>query len=246
MGQFFDTIPTSLIPWIQKQHMFWVATAPLGGEGHVNVSPKGLDGAFHVVDEKTVWYEDISGSGIETIAHLRETGNGRITVMLSAFEGPPRICRLFGTGKVHEFGTPEYDRLLPPNERRPGSRAAIVITVHKVGTSCGYAVPYYEFKSHRTQLLEFYQRREKAEVESATVDAPEKGMRSYWLQKNMSSIDGIPGLLSAPYSDKEFRWSERDLERKIEMVMDKTSSMVDLKLVLAFTVGVVVSRLAWR
>jgi hypothetical protein len=120
MGQFFDEIPENIIPWIQKQQMFWVATAPLTPSGHVNVSPKGYDDTFFIIDSHRVWYEDLSGSGMslsskigqtvvldrhtflveckgnETISHLRE--NGRITIMFNAFEGPPRIVRLFGTG----------------------------------------------------------------------------------------------------------------------------------------------------
>lgn len=96
MGSFFETIPENLIAWIQTQHIFWVATAPLSPTGHVNVSPKGISGTFHVVDERTVWYEDVTGSGVETISHLRE--NGRVTIMFNAFDGPPRIVRLWGTG----------------------------------------------------------------------------------------------------------------------------------------------------
>ncbi|KAJ3563809.1 hypothetical protein NP233_g8692 [Leucocoprinus birnbaumii] len=97
MVKFYDTIPDFVVPWLKAQKVFWVATAPLTGEGHVNVSPKGIfEGNFCVVDEKSVWYEDLTGSGVETISHLRE--NGRITVMFTAFDGPPRICRLFGKG----------------------------------------------------------------------------------------------------------------------------------------------------
>ncbi|KAF8651979.1 hypothetical protein AX16_004540 [Volvariella volvacea WC 439] len=219
MGQFFDDIPEFLIPWIQKQHVFWVATAALSANGHVNVSPKGVEGVFHIVNSKRVWYEDLSGSGVETVSHIRE--NGRITILFNAFEGPPRICRLFGTGTVHEFGSPEYDSFLPPGKRQPGSRAVIIIDVHKVGTSCGYAVPYYEFQGHRSQLLYFFDRRENAEREvegklpscDVTNEAnssfdpstlPAKGMRRYWLDKNSKSIDGIPGLQYAFNTTKKF------------------------------------------
>ena len=136
MGKFYDTIPQELTPWILKQEIFWVATAPLSPEAHVNVSPKGVRDSFHVLSPTRVWYQDLSGSGVETISHLRE--NGRITLMFSAFDGPPRIVRLFGVGSVHEFGTPEYEELIPPENRRPGSRAAIVIDVHKVGSVSGF------------------------------------------------------------------------------------------------------------
>ncbi|KAI0353193.1 hypothetical protein OH77DRAFT_1512833 [Trametes cingulata] len=145
MGKFYESIPPELIPWLRKQEQFWVATAPLSAEGHVNVSPKGVRDSFHVLSPTRVWYQDLTGSGVETISHLRE--NGRVTLMFSAFEGPPRIVRLFGTGTVHEFGTPEYDALIPPEKRRPSSRSAIVVDVHKVGTSCGYAVNYYYLRT---------------------------------------------------------------------------------------------------
>lgn len=97
MGVFYETIPENLIEWIRKQHVFWVATAPLSGKGHINVSPKGGE-YFGVLDEKTFWYHDLTGSGSETISHLYEPGNGRITIQLCAFEGGPKIVRLWGYG----------------------------------------------------------------------------------------------------------------------------------------------------
>ena len=96
MGKFYESIPPELVPWMLKQEMFWVATAPLSPEAHVNVSPKGVRDSFHYVSPTRVWYQDLTGSGVETISHLRE--NGRITLMFNAFEGPPRIVRLFGIG----------------------------------------------------------------------------------------------------------------------------------------------------
>lgn len=98
MGAFFETIPESLVKWILDQKLFWVATAPLSGKGHVNVSPKGGQ-YFGVADVKTFWYMDLTGSGNETISHLHEPGNSRITILFNAFEGPPRIIRLWGKGK---------------------------------------------------------------------------------------------------------------------------------------------------
>ncbi|KAL1940578.1 hypothetical protein VTO73DRAFT_8013 [Trametes versicolor] len=195
MGKFYESIPPEIIPWLLKQEVFWVATAPLSPEAHVNVSPKGVRDSFHIISTTRVWYQDLSGSGVETISHLRE--NGRVTLMFNAFDGPPRIVRLFGTGTVHEFGTPEYDALITPETRRPGSRAAIVIDVHKVGTSCGYAVPYYEFKGHRQVLLDFFATREAADQSDPNAHA-NKGLKAYWEEKNMRSIDGIPGLAYAP------------------------------------------------
>ncbi|EPQ61268.1 hypothetical protein GLOTRDRAFT_14668, partial [Gloeophyllum trabeum ATCC 11539] len=178
MGKFYDEIPDHLIEWIKKQHMFTVATAPLSPTGHVNVSTKGVGGTFHVVDSRQVWYEDLTGSGDETIAHLKE--NGRITILFSAFEGPPTIARLFGTGTcVHEFGSPEYDLFISAVTRTPGSRAVIVIDVHKVGTSCGYGVPYYEFIGHRDTLLNNATIFEKRDLEAPGFIA-EKGMKAIW------------------------------------------------------------------
>ncbi|KAI0668735.1 hypothetical protein C8Q78DRAFT_243201 [Trametes maxima] len=196
MGKFYESIPPELTPWLLKQEVFWVATAPLSPEAHVNVSPKGVRDSFHVLSPTRVWYQDLTGSGVETISHLRE--NGRITLMFSAFEGPPRIVRLFGTGTVREYGTPEYDELIPPEHRRPGSRAAIVIDVHK---SCGYAVPYYEFKGHRQILLDFFDKREHADQADAN-GRSEKGMRAYWEAKNENSIDGLPGLAHASKAER--------------------------------------------
>ncbi|CAE6498312.1 unnamed protein product [Rhizoctonia solani] len=132
MGKFYDSIPESFIPWINEQHCFWVATAPLSADGHVNVSPKGMTGTFKVLGPNSCFYQDLSGSGVETISHLRE--NGRITVMFSAFKGSPRIVRLFGTGIVHELGSPRYEELVPPAVRLPGSRAAIEVNIHKVAS----------------------------------------------------------------------------------------------------------------
>ncbi|GAW07933.1 pyridoxamine phosphate oxidase [Lentinula edodes] len=196
MGQFFEEIPPFLISWLEKQQMFWTATAPLSGMGHVNLSPKCTRGMFHIVNSQRVWYEDMSGSGVETISHLKEPGNGRITILFHAFEGPPRICRLFGIGSVYEYGTPQYDEYISPGARVPGSRAVIVVDVHKVGTSCGYAIPFYEFKSHRNQLLQWAQKKESEDDEALREcnEPSSKGLISYWKEHNARSIDGIPGL----------------------------------------------------
>ncbi|KAF8129772.1 hypothetical protein EV363DRAFT_1336472 [Boletus edulis] len=225
MGRFYDDIPQSHFEWIKQQHTFWVATAPLSVQGHINVSPKGIADCFHVVNSKQVWYEDLSGSGVETISHVQE--NGRITVMFCAFEGPPRILRLFGIGTVHEYGSPEYNRLIPATSRKPGSRAAIVIDVYQVGSSCGYAVPLYDFVMHRTQLHRMVDKIEdvdRARVlvasdrqppeqahgtvpgagnddgagEKPELSKPRLSLRTYWLLKNMKSLDGLPGLVTAP------------------------------------------------
>ncbi|CCL99968.1 uncharacterized protein FIBRA_01993 [Fibroporia radiculosa] len=206
MGKFYESIPPNLIKWIKLQQLFWVASAPLSEYGHVNVSPKGLRGSLHIEDPNRVWYEDVTGSGSETVAHVRE--NGRMTIMFSAFEGTPRILRLFGKGTVHEFGTPEYEALLPPDRRRPGSRCAVVMDVEKVGTSCGLGVPLYTFNSHRPSLLNIAARLEDADqafdgeatqARDSDVDRgiAEKGIKAWWTAQNTESIDGLPALQSA-------------------------------------------------
>ncbi|KAG9077455.1 hypothetical protein FS749_010649 [Ceratobasidium sp. UAMH 11750] len=217
MGKFFDTIPSELIPWVEEQRCFWVATAPLSAKGHVNISPKGMAGTFKILDEKTFFYQDLTGSGVETASHLRE--NGRITVLFNAFEGPPRIMRLFGTGKVHEIGSPRYNELIPVEERLPGSRAAVVVDVHKVGTSCGWSVPLYKLEGDRQVLGKWSgsleESDEKFAAEQDNLDqatpishllftqSPEnpkkdirhpKGQKQYWAEANVRSIDGLPGL----------------------------------------------------
>lgn len=161
MGVFYETIPQSLIKWILEQKMFCVATAPLSGKGHVNISPKG--GAyFGVLDERTFWYMDLTGSGSETIAHLYERDNGRITVMFNAFEGPPRILRLFGRGRVLEYATDAFDEFVKKNDvdLLPGARAIVLVDIHQVGTSCGFSVPFYDFKEFRTTLNEHFQKKD--------------------------------------------------------------------------------------
>ncbi|KAF8184808.1 hypothetical protein BJ912DRAFT_974135 [Pholiota molesta] len=189
-GPILHRIPAFIIPWIQQQKMFW-------STGHVNLSPKGFDNTFHIVDEKQVWYEDMTGSGAETIAHLRE--NGRITILFCAFDGPPRIVRLFGTGTVHEFDTPGYNAFIPLDKRQPGSRSVIVIDIHKVGTA------------NRMRLHGFFARKESEDIkaESCTTMESEpprsdKGLKAYWESKNIKSIDGLPALLTAFNSTTTF------------------------------------------
>ncbi|KAI0259312.1 hypothetical protein BC834DRAFT_833688 [Gloeopeniophorella convolvens] len=194
MGKTYDHIPEDLINWAGKQELFWVATAPLAAGGHVNVSPKGVRGTFRVVDKNTVWYEDLTGSGVETIAHLRE--NGRITILFIAFDSPARILRLFGTGTVHEFGTPEYTARLPPSARMPGSRGIISIAVHRVSTvrrsarptasSCGWGVPKYAYAGPRNTLTGWLGGLER-----------KRGLVDYWRAANTASVDGLPGLAHA-------------------------------------------------
>ncbi|EIM82013.1 uncharacterized protein STEHIDRAFT_124845 [Stereum hirsutum FP-91666 SS1] len=200
-----STIPDNIAEWCMKQEMFWVATSPLSGTGHINLSPKGLKGTFHIIDSKKVWYEDLTGSGVETISHIRE--NGRIVIMFCAFEGPPRITRIWGKGTVHEFGTPEYEALVPPETRSPGSRSAIAIDVEKVTASCGYGVPHYSFVGHRKALTNWGAGLERRELKHASESTDpsshaENGLFTYWIQNGRKSMDGLPGLKSAHVSTK--------------------------------------------
>lgn len=142
MGAFYETIPESMIDWILKQKMFWVATAPLSASGHVNVSPKGGE-YFGVLDNRTFWYMELTGSGSETVAHLHEPGNGRITIMLNAFDGPPRIVRLWGKGKQsnHLFMTPPSYLAGSPSATSIELPSASTLGSHSLEVYLGYGEP---------------------------------------------------------------------------------------------------------
>jgi len=164
MGAFYETIPRNLITWILEQKVFWVASAPLSADGHINVSPKGGQ-YFGIVDSTTFWYVDLTGSGVETLSHLQEPGNGRITILFNAFEGAPKIVRLWGWGEVLEYGTEKYLDFVKKNEVRTidGTRALVVVHIHQVGSSCGFSMPFYDFKDFRPTLNEFFEKRVAAE-----------------------------------------------------------------------------------
>jgi Pyridoxamine 5'-phosphate oxidase len=181
MGRIYDGIDEPLAGFLTRQHVFFVATAPLGGDGHLNLSPKGQDGTFAVLDPTTVAYLDFVGSGVETIAHLRE--NGRIVVMFCAFEGPPRIVRLHGRGDVVVPGDPEWDDLSGRFPARPGRRAVIRVALERVADSCGFGVPVMRFQAERSRLAEW--------AESKGED----GLATYVATRNALSIDGLPGLV---------------------------------------------------
>jgi hypothetical protein len=177
MGK-YDSIDTGLRAFIEAQHMFFVATAPASA-GHVNLSPKGLD-TLRVVSSHEIAYLDHVGSGAETIAHLRE--NGRIVLMLCAFEGPPKIIRLHGRGDVIEPGDRGYNDfrvMFPPT---PEGRAIIRVTVERISDSCGFGVPLYSYEGQRGQLENWAERK----GQQALVD--------YQRDKNRTSIDGLPAL----------------------------------------------------
>lgn len=179
MGKIFDEITPELQTWIKKQKMFFVATAPLSADQHINCSPKGLD-SFRVLDPHTVAYQDLTGSGIETIAHIRE--NKRIVLMFCAFDGPPKIVRLHGHGEAIVPGDKDFEMLAKEFPERRGTRSYIRIRVNRISDSCGYSVPVYEFKKDRDVLDKW--------VETKTDDQ----IKEYRLAKNAASIDGIKGL----------------------------------------------------
>ncbi|CAH0028810.1 unnamed protein product [Clonostachys rhizophaga] len=194
MGVFYETIPATLSPWILKQRMFWVATAPLSGSGHVNVSPKGGE-YFGLLDDKTFWFLELTGSGCETLSHLHETGNRRITIMLTAFEGAPKIVRLWGKGRVLENKTPEFESFVRDQSVKviPGARSIILVDIHQVGTSCGFSVPLYEFKAHRDTLNEYYRKKD----EKFRGGNEKESMDLYWAQNSQFSMDGLPAMKRA-------------------------------------------------
>lgn len=174
-----ERIDPDLAAWIGRQHVFFVGTAPLSGEGHVNVSPKGGD-AFRVLGEHEVAYLDYTGSGAETAAHLRE--NGRIVIMFCAFEGKPDIVRLHGRGEVILPDHPDFDALAARFPANPGTRAFVRVAVERVSTSCGYSVPFMDFREDRPALDKW-----------ATAKGPE-ALAEYRQQKNRLSIDNLPAL----------------------------------------------------
>lgn len=171
------SITPELAEWIHQQPMFFNATAPLGSQAHVNLSPRGLDG-LQVIDPNQVAILDLTGSGNETAAHLLE--NGRITIMLCAFSGPPMILRLYGEGEVVLPGDEEWDELrslFPQNP--PGIRQIFRVLVTRVQTSCGEGVPLMDFVGQREQLLNW------------ASDKGEQGIKAYQKEKNSHSIDGL-------------------------------------------------------
>jgi hypothetical protein len=181
MAKFFDSITPDHLEFIGKQHMFFVATAPLGADGRVNMSPKGLDSFRHLGGNR-VGYLDLTGSGSETSAHLLE--NARITFMFCAFDGPANIMRLYGRGSAAVRGTPEWDALAPHFNLIPGARQIITAEISTVQTSCGFAVPLYDFVGDRDTLVRW------AETKG------EDGLVEYRQKKNLCSIDGLPTPLA--------------------------------------------------
>ena len=189
MARTYEQIDDHLRAWIARQPMFFVGTAPLAGDGHVNVSPKGPAGTLRVLGPHRVAYLDYVGSGAETIAHLRE--NGRVVVMLCAFEGPPRIVRLHGRGEIVLPADPRFAELLEAaafdEPTLPeGRRAIVVVEVSRIGSSCGYGVPLMDHAGERPHMDASTRKR----VRTAGPDA----YVAYQAEHNARSIDGLPAV----------------------------------------------------
>jgi predicted pyridoxine 5'-phosphate oxidase superfamily flavin-nucleotide-binding protein len=182
MGKVVERITDELRAFIQAQPLFFVGTAPLEADGHVNLSPKGLD-CLRVLGPHQVAYLDLTGSGNETSAHLAQ--NGRITLMFCAFQGPPSILRLYGRGSTVLPADAAWDELRPMFPDYPGVRQIITVDVHRVQTSCGFAVPRMELVGDRDTLHRWA--RNKGEAKLA----------EYRQEKNARSIDGLPAPLAA-------------------------------------------------
>ena len=175
MGKLYDAITDRQRKWITNQKVFFVATAPSGEEGHVNVSPKGLD-TFKVIDDKTIAYLDLSGSGLETIAHVNQ--NKRITIMMTAFDGTPMTMRFYGDGEVLHHGTSEYDNLKDYFINHTGARSIIKVNLTRIQDSCGYSIPLYEYKGDRDVYDKYCDVKGRAGIEKS-------------ISERNQSIDGI-------------------------------------------------------
>ncbi|KAF9356412.1 hypothetical protein BGX26_005320 [Mortierella sp. AD094] len=198
MGKFFDSIGPDQQEWIEKQKIFFVASAPLDSRGTVNTSPKGYD-CFRIINSNQVCYLELTGSGIETQSHVEE--NGRFTIMFLAFEGAPKILRLLGRGHVCRVDTPEfqtiYGQYFAGSELGDahGIRSIIVLDVEKVGISCGFGVPYYEYKGNRPTLKNYWGKKTEDQI------------TNYWVKENAASLDGLPGMRHARMGSKFARHS---------------------------------------
>jgi hypothetical protein len=179
LGKTYDELTPEVAEWIGQQRVFFVATAPLAADGLINCSPKGMD-TFRMLGPREAAYLDLTGSGVETAAHLRE--NGRIVLMFCALSGPPNVLRLHGTGEVLPVGSAGYAALQEKFPDLLGARAIVRVRLSRIGDSCGYAVPQFEFVRDRDTLVRW------AENKGA------EGLVEYRRQKNARSLDGLPGL----------------------------------------------------
>ena len=179
MGEVFDGVDARLAGWIAAQPMWFVATAPLAADGHVNVSPRGQDSLSVLGTHRLAWV-DYTGSGVETIAHLRE--NGRITLMWCSYDRRPRIVRVHGRGTVARPGGPAFERVVALHPPHPGTRAVVVVDVDRVSDSCGWGVPVMDLIGERDLMRLSADQRGPA------------GLEAYRAAKNSVSLDGLPGL----------------------------------------------------
>jgi predicted pyridoxine 5'-phosphate oxidase superfamily flavin-nucleotide-binding protein len=179
MGKEYTEIDERIQQWIERQQVFFVATAPSTTDGLVNLSPKGLD-SLRVTGPRELAYVDTGGSGIETVAHLRD--NGRITLMMCAFEGPPKIFRFYGKGTPLEPHDEGFDALLAEFPAMPAARNIIRIHVNRIIDSCGYGVPLYDFRAHRDSLNNYFSKQS------------DDAIWAYRRENNTESLDGLPGL----------------------------------------------------
>jgi hypothetical protein len=182
MSKMFSQIEPALREFIERQHIFFTASAT--ANSRINLSPKGSD-SFRVLRPNQVAYLDQTGSGNEAAAHLR--ADGRLTIMFCAFEGAPMILRLYGHGRSLPQSSDEYQRLVASafdGHEPPGARQIVVLDVELVQTSCGYSVPLYDYKEERLVLQNWASRKGN------------DGIREYWRERNAASIDGLPtGML---------------------------------------------------
>jgi len=179
MATFYDQLEDKHLDFIAAQKMFFVASAPAGAEGHVNLSPKGYD-SFKVTGPNEVLYLDLGGSGIETLAHVKE--NGRITFMFCAFEGKANILRIYGRARATSFNEPGFAEKLALFDGYDRARTIFTVAVEKVQDSCGWGVPFYDFLGERDQL------------KRAHAHAEPDAWAEHRLKTNATSIDGLPGL----------------------------------------------------
>ncbi|MFJ9843162.1 pyridoxamine 5'-phosphate oxidase family protein [Kitasatospora sp. NPDC101155] len=185
MGKQYACIDGRLRQFIERQPVYFVATAPLAADGHVNISPKGRSGTLVVIDELTLAYLDFGGSQAETVAHLRE--NGRITLMWCAFEGPPTVVRVHGRGEPVFRDDPRFADLLgrfEPTADGSGLRAIVLVKADRVSDSCGYAVPFMDYRADRDLHAQYFDRKGEAEFSAYCERKPLVA----------SSIDGLPGV----------------------------------------------------
>jgi hypothetical protein len=187
LGRLYDVIDNATRQWLTKQPMFFVATAPNDPDGHLNLSPKGAAGAFRVLGSTTVAYVDLVGSGVETVAHLRE--NGRIVLMFCAFAGPPKIVRLHGQGRVVSQDDPEFASLLPEfsldDDARALARGIVVVETTRISDSCGFVVPRMDLVSQRDQLMRWGEQQQAKNGDA--------WKELYVAANNAHNIDGLPG-----------------------------------------------------